>query len=62
MTDYKSLYYSLFNGITDIAASLEQAALSAEDEQLRALPEGYIIALRQLQSDAERSFIHLSIL
>lgn len=57
MTDYKSLYFALFNGITDVVVSLETLALSTTDDQLRAAIEQRIIALRQLQLDAERNYV-----
>ena len=57
MTDYKSLYYSLFNGITDVTKKLETKALSADNEQLRAELEKCIVELRQLQAEAERRYI-----
>lgn len=57
MTNFKSLYFALFNGITDVVASLETLALSTTDDQLRAAIEQRIIALRQLQLDAEERYI-----
>ena len=57
MIDYKSLYYSLFNGITNVTEKLETKALSADNEQLRAELEKCIVELRQLQAEAERRYI-----
>lgn len=57
MNDYKSLYYGLFNGITDVTQSLETLALSVNDAQLRSALEQRIIALRQLQLDAEQRYL-----
>ena len=57
MTDYKLPYFALFNGITEVTKSLETLALSVSDEQLRTALEQKIIALRQLQLNAEEQYI-----
>ena len=48
MENYKDLYYSLFNRISDLVSRLEQNQLTQEET---------ILSLRQIQLDAEEDFI-----
>ncbi len=58
MTDYKSLYYGLFNGITDVINAMEKTLLNANAEQLCSQINAHIDTLRQLQFNAEEEYIN----
>lgn len=57
MNEYKTPYFVLFNGITDIVRSMEQVVLSSGDAQKHNEYEAFIIALRKLQQESEDKFI-----
>lgn len=58
MTDYKSLYYGLFNSITDVINAMEKTLLNANDERLCSQMNAHIDVLRQLQFNAEEEYIN----
>lgn len=61
MTDYKKLYFTLFNGISDVTEQLEQfKALLIEtqfDEEKLSQLEQSISNLKQLQIETEEVFL-----
>ena len=61
MTDYKKLYFTLFNGISDVTEQLEQfKALLIEtqfDEEKLPQLEQSISNLKQLQIETEEVFL-----
>ncbi len=57
MSEYKKMYMLLFNGIYEISNSMQDTALTMEQESQRLMVERHIIALRSLQQQAEEIYI-----
>ncbi|MCI1268379.1 MAG: hypothetical protein LKG21_00565 [Ruminococcus sp.] len=51
MTDYKSLYYALFNEITDVISKYEELSGAYADN------EQFVTDLQELQQRAETRFV-----
>lgn len=61
MTDYKKLYFTLFNGITDVTNQLEQFKVLLKetqlDEEKLSQLEQCISSLKQFQIETEEIFL-----
>lgn len=61
MTDYKKLYFTLFNGITDVTNQLEQFKVLLKetqlDEEKPSQLEQCISSLKQFQIETEEVFL-----
>lgn len=57
MTDYKKLYYSLFNSITDVSKIIESDIIKSNDKEFIEIAEKYLLMLRKTQLDAENLYI-----
>ena len=57
MSEYKKMYMLLFNEIYEISNSMQDTALTMEQESQRLMVERHIIALRSLQQQAEEIYI-----
>ena len=61
MTDYKKLYFTLFNGITDVTNQLEQFKVLLKetqlDEEKLSQLEQSILNLKLIQIKAEEIFL-----
>ncbi|MBQ8725032.1 MAG: hypothetical protein IJY74_05095 [Oscillospiraceae bacterium] len=57
MTDYKSLYFYLFNGISEIAEKIEHEAEKTENTESRDILENFIINMRKVQCATEEIYM-----